>query len=55
MNKLKLDVETLLVDQFQVEPESRDAKGTVLALSDTLTATTYPIRYCPNMPATARC
>ncbi|HEX6749328.1 MAG TPA: hypothetical protein VF092_18685 [Longimicrobium sp.] len=55
MNKLKLDVDTLRVDQFQVEPEMKDGEGTVLAHSDTLTYTTYPIRYCPNMPATARC
>jgi len=55
MNKLKLDLDTLNVDKFQVEPEGQEEKGTVLALSDTLTYTTYPIRYCPNMPATARC
>ncbi|HSU15410.1 hypothetical protein [Longimicrobium sp.] len=55
MNKLKLDVDTLRVDQFKVEGAAAVAQGTVLANSDTLTYTTYPIRYCPNMPASSRC
>lgn len=50
MNKLKLNVDDLQVAGFQVEAEVRDENGTVLAHSGTLTATTYPIRYCPNMP-----
>ena len=52
MNKLKLDVDTLQVDGFQVEPETKDGEGTVIAQSDTLWMTTYPIRYCPRMPNT---
>ena len=55
MNKLKLDVDTLRIDQFQVEPETKDGEGTVIALSDTLYTTTAVIRYCPNMPDTSRC
>ncbi|HEX8904502.1 MAG TPA: hypothetical protein VF771_06655 [Longimicrobiaceae bacterium] len=53
MKKLKLDVETLLVDQFQVESDAAHAEGTVLGHSDTLYTTTYIIRYCPNMPNTS--
>ena len=55
MNKLKLDVEALHVDAFEVEATVRGADGTVIAhgrelLSDTLFTTTAVIRYCPNMP-----
>jgi hypothetical protein len=50
MKKLRLNVDDLHVAGFEVEGEMRDADGTVLAMSGTLTATTYPIRYCPIMP-----
>lgn len=53
MNKLKLDVEALRIDAFEVEAVVRDADGTVIAhglLSGTLYTTTAVIRYCPNMP-----
>jgi hypothetical protein len=50
MKKLRLNVDDLNVAGFEVQSETRDADGTVLAMSGTLYTTTYPIRYCPNMP-----
>lgn len=55
MNKLKLDVDTLQIEQFQVEPEMKDGEGTVMGHSDTLYTTTAVIRYCPNMPSKYDC
>lgn len=54
MKKLRLNVDDLHVAGFEVEAEVRDADGTVLAMSGTLYTTTYPIRYCPNMPNLSR-
>ena len=50
MKKLRLDIDELQIAGFEVEPEVRNADGTVIAASGTLYTTTYPIRYCPNMP-----
>lgn len=52
MKKLKLDMEALRVDRFDVEPEDVGGEGTVVALSGTLWTTTAVIRYCPRMPNT---
>ena len=54
MKKLKLDIEALAVDLFEVEPEHRDAKGTVIG-NDSVGSYTAPYRYCLNQPDTASC
>jgi hypothetical protein len=54
MKKLRLDVETLDIEQFQTEALSA-TDGTVVARSDTLDAYTAPCRFCPDMPLTFTC
>jgi hypothetical protein len=55
MKKLKLNVEALAIEQFQVEAAAPQEKGTVLGNAATTHWYTAPCLYCPNMPATARC
>ncbi|HST62632.1 MAG TPA: hypothetical protein VLK84_28260 [Longimicrobium sp.] len=53
MKKLKLNVEELAVEQFEVA-SSKQEKGTVAGYA-TVDPYTDPCLYCIRMPATARC
>lgn len=59
--KLRLQVEELSVDQFQVEPAAAAIRGTVRALETdgtcwaTMYAPSEPCIFCPRMPITYSC
>jgi hypothetical protein len=54
MKKLRLNVEELAVDQFQVEPPSDQKRGTVVGHFTTAWYT-KPCAYCPLLPDTFSC
>jgi hypothetical protein len=59
--KLKLQVEDLNVEGFQVEPEAAAIRGTVRGLEtestcwNTMYAPSEPCQFCPRMPITYSC
>lgn len=69
MKKLRLRVDELQVEQFQVDSASPVARGTVRGLmtetcqctpgtqycGDSMNANTEPCRFCPEMPITYTC
>ena len=48
MNKLKLNLADLRIEQFETEPGERNGEGTVIGQS-VLTTETTVIRYCPRL------
>jgi hypothetical protein len=62
MKKLKLRIESLCVEQFETQPDSTRARGTVRGLEtqgpDTCVCgvgPSEPHRYCVEMPLTYSC
>jgi hypothetical protein len=65
MKKLRLQIEELRVERFEVEPESVTARGTVYGRETYSPYTCYcgpwsdphtePCAYCPEMPITYSC
>ena len=61
MKKLKLDVDALRIDRFEVEPEAVEAEGTVIANQTLLTRrscgpdTCYPQASCDTGSPCQRC
>jgi hypothetical protein len=64
MKKLKLTIEELRIEQFQVQSDAAPARGTVRGLESeggscacgaVSDADTAPCRFCPDMPITYGC
>jgi len=62
MKKLKLKIDELRIEQFQVEQTGEEARGTVRGLETSTcwcgglsNANTEPCRFCPEMPITYSC
>ena len=64
MKKLRLQVEEIHVEQFQVQPDAAPTRGTVRGLESeggacacgaVSDADTAPCRFCPEMPITYGC
>jgi hypothetical protein len=55
MKKLKLDLETLRVEAFAVEPGDLGGEGTVFGNSTSVGSYTEPYKYCLIHPETASC
>ena len=62
MNKLKLNLEDLRIEQFETEPGERNSEGTVIGHGRQVEAPgsiiypyTEPGRFCLRQPATHSC